>query len=73
MYKKKRIGRKVSFLQNGLHDIIQYRHRVVHRFELDRSLTKEAYIAILEAIEASITEFLNFLEKKYSVTIERAR
>jgi hypothetical protein len=71
MYKKKRIGHKVSFLENRLQDIIQYRHGVVHHFELDRSLTKDGYIAILDAVEASITEFLDFLEKKYRVTIER--
>ena len=53
MYKKKRIGRKVSFLENRLQDIIQYRHGVVHHFELDRSLTKDGYIAILDAVEAS--------------------
>jgi hypothetical protein len=29
MYKKRRIGRKVSFLENRLQDIIQYRHGVV--------------------------------------------
>ena len=70
MYTKKRLGRKVSFLEHRLQDIIQYRHGIVHHFELDRSLTKEGYIAILDAIEASITEFLDFIEKKYKVTIE---
>jgi len=71
MFKKKRIGRKILFLENRLEDIIQYRHGVVHRFELDLSLTKDGYISILDAIEASITEFLGFLEKKYKLTIER--
>jgi len=71
LFKKKRIGRKVSFLENRIRDIIQYRHGVVHHFELDRSLTKDGYIAILEAVEASIKEFMNYLEKKYKVTIKR--
>ena len=72
MYKKRRIGRKVSFLENRLQDIIQYRHGVVHHFELDRSLTKDGYIAILDAVAASISEFLSYLEVKYKVTIDRA-
>lgn len=71
LFKRKMIGRKVSFLENRIRDIIQYRHGVVHHFELDRSLTKDGYIAILDAVEASIAEFVGFLEKKYKVTIER--
>src|ERR1700720_2386325 len=71
MFKKKRIGRKVSFLENRLKEIIQYRHGVIPHFQLDRSLTKDGYTAILDAVQASITEFLGFLEKKYTVTIER--
>lgn len=71
LFKKKRIGKKISFLENRIHEIIQYRHGVVHHFELDRSLTKEGYIAILDAIEASILEFVTALEVKYKVKIER--
>jgi hypothetical protein len=71
LFRKKRIGRKVSFLENRLAEIIQYRHGVIHHLELDRSLTKDGYIAIMDAVEASITEFLEFLEKKYGVTINR--
>jgi hypothetical protein len=71
LFKKKRIGRSVSFLENRIAEIIQYRHGVVHRLALDRSLTRDAYLAILDAVEASIREFLQFLERKYSVTIER--
>jgi hypothetical protein len=71
LFKKKRIGNRVAFLENRLEEIIQYRHGVVHHFALDRSLTKDGYIAILDAVEASIIEFLDFLEKKYKVTIER--
>jgi len=71
LFKKKRIGRKVLFLENRLHEIIQYRHGVVHHFELDRSLTKEKYIAILDAVQASILEFVNALEMKYKIEIEK--
>lgn len=69
MYKRKRIGRTVSFLEDRLGEIIQHRHGVVHQFELDRSLTKDGYIAILDAVQASTTEFLRFLESKYRVKI----
>ena len=71
LYKKKRIGRSVQFLENRIAEIIQYRHGVVHHFAIDRSLTREGYIGILEAVEKSMTEFLAFLEKKYGAKIER--
>jgi hypothetical protein len=71
LFKKRRIGKKVSFLENRIHEIIQYRHGIVHHFELDRSLTKDGYIAILDAVEASILEFVAALEVKYKVKIER--
>lgn len=71
MYKKKRIGRKVAFLESRIKEIIEYRHGVVHHFELDRSLTKAGYIAILDAIESSILELVAFVEKRYNVEIDR--
>ncbi|HYD49933.1 MAG TPA: hypothetical protein VEB21_16365 [Terriglobales bacterium] len=71
LFRKKRIGGKILFLETRVADIIQQRHGVVHRLDLDRSLTKEGYIAILDAIDASITEFRTFLERKYGIKIGR--
>ena len=71
LFKKRRIGRSVMFLENRIGKIVQYRHGIVHDFEIDRSLTREGYIAILDAIEMAIEEFLVFLERKYSITIDR--
>lgn len=66
LYKKKRIGNSVTFLENRISEIIQYRHGIVHHFAIDRSLTKEGYIHILEAIGKGIGEFILFAEKKYN-------
>jgi hypothetical protein len=71
LYKKRRIGRSVTFLGNRIDEIIQYRHGVVHHFEMDPSLTKDKYLAILDAIEKAIVEFIAFLEGKYAVAIDR--
>ena len=70
LYKKRKIGRSITFLENRISEIIQLRHGVTHHFEIDRSLTKEGYIHILEAIENSLIEFISFLEKKYEMKIE---
>ncbi len=71
LFKKKRIGQRVTFLEERIQEIIQYRHGVVHHFDLDRSLTKEGYLAILDAVEASICEVVHYIERKYQVKIER--
>lgn len=70
LYKKKRIGSSITFLENRISDIIEYRHGVVHYFEIDRSLTKDGYIHILEAIDKTMLEFIGYIEKKYGIKIE---
>ncbi len=70
LYKKKKIGNSITFLENRISEIIQYRHGIVHHFAIDRSLTKDNYIHILEAIEKSMIEFVNFLETKYNIKID---
>lgn len=70
LYKKKRVGNSVSFLENRISDIIQYRHGIVHHFSIDRSLTKEGYTHILEAIEKGINEFISFIERKYGFKVD---
>ncbi|EJI1455822.1 TPA: hypothetical protein IB732_000634 [Escherichia coli] len=65
LYKKKRIGKSVDFLENQISEIIQYRHGIVHHFELDRTLNRDGYIHILDAIEKSIIEFIHYIEGKY--------
>lgn len=58
-------------LENRISNIIEYRHGVVHHFEIDTSLTREGYIEILDAIEMSIIEIINFIENKYKIKIEK--
>lgn len=70
LYKKKKIGDSVTFLENRISDIIQYRHGIVHHFAIDRSLTKDGYILMLEAVEKSIDEFITYAEKKYNFKVE---
>ncbi|MBK1706560.1 hypothetical protein [Halochromatium glycolicum] len=70
LYRKRKIGNTISFLETRVSDIIQYRHGIVHRFEIDRSLTKEKFTHILEAIEKTMAEFVSHLELRYSMKIE---
>lgn len=71
LYKKKKIGNSITFLENRISDIIQYRHGIVHHFNIDRSLTKNDYLHILEAIEKSMLELIYYVEIKYNIEIEK--
>ncbi|MEM7116854.1 MAG: hypothetical protein AAF614_30770 [Chloroflexota bacterium] len=70
LFKKKQIGNSVTFLENRISNIIQYRHGIVHHFAIDRSLTKDGYMQILETVELAILEFIKFIEDKYDIEIE---
>lgn len=59
LYKKKKIGTKVKFLENRISDIIQYRHGIVHHFSIDRTLTKKGFTHILEAVDKTMLELIN--------------
>ncbi len=71
LFKKKRIGQSITFLENRISEIIQYRHGIVHHFAIDRSLTKEAYTHILDAVSLAIEEFIIHIENKYNMKIEK--
>ena len=49
------------------------RHGIVHHFDIDRSLTKEGYVHILDAIEKGIDEFLTYMEKSYNFKVDEHR
>jgi RiboL-PSP-HEPN len=70
-FQKKRIGKSITFLENRISEIIQYRHGIVHHFVIDKSLTRDAYIHILDAISLAIEEFVLFVDRKYKIEIDR--
>ncbi|MCV5778659.1 hypothetical protein OFN45_30575, partial [Escherichia coli] len=63
--KKKGRGKGGEGREKRISEIIQYRHGIVHHFELDRTLNRDVYIHILDAIEKSIIEFIHYIEGKY--------
>jgi hypothetical protein len=69
LYKKKKIGNSIAFLENRIDEIIQYRHGIVHHFAIDSSLSKDGYMQILDAIEKCFDEVILYLEQKYKIKI----
>ncbi|MDD2785599.1 MAG: hypothetical protein PHS79_01745 [Patescibacteria group bacterium] len=72
LFKKKKIGASIRYLENRIAEIIQFRHGIIHHFAIDSKLTKADYIHILQAIELAIAEFIHFIEKRYNIKVEVA-
>ncbi len=71
LLKKNRIGKTIHFLEKKIGEIIEYRHGIVHHFVIDRSLTRDAYVHILDAVSMAIEEFVSHVEIKYQLKIDR--
>jgi len=69
LFKKRKIGNNVTFLENKILEIIEYRHKIIHHFLRDDNLTREELNNILTIVETAIKEVVIFLEEKYSVKI----
>ncbi|PKP57908.1 hypothetical protein CVT91_09590 [Candidatus Atribacteria bacterium HGW-Atribacteria-1] len=70
LFKKKKIGKNVAFLENKISEIINFRHKIIHHFLFDNELTREKLINIFSTIKISFKEVVNALEDKYSIKIE---
>ena len=60
--KRKRVGKRLPMLERDLRRVIERRHGVVHRFELDRELGKEDVNAVLDLILTIMEVFVEHLE-----------
>lgn len=59
---KKRVGSKVAFLEERLNYIIEFRHGIIHRMEVDAGLDKKQIGDIFSATMAVIDAFVDYLE-----------
>lgn len=60
--KKKKVGRRLQFLEVQLNELIDIRHGVVHRFSLNKELRKQDIEEILDLVLVSINSFVDYLE-----------
>jgi hypothetical protein len=61
--KRKKIGNNIRFLDDALTDIINFRHGIIHRFDINRGLTKEMTTSIFDTTSAIIEAFVDELER----------
>lgn len=67
--RRKRVGKRVLFLQGRLQQIIEFRHGVIHRFEFDPDLDRAAIEEILDVTMALIEVFVDHLERAKGLRI----
>ncbi|MCJ7508560.1 MAG: HEPN domain-containing protein [candidate division Zixibacteria bacterium] len=61
---RKKVGKRIFFLENRLNQLIQFRHGVVHRLSIDVEMRKQQIQELLDLVLAVINIFVDYLEKK---------
>ena len=67
--RRKKIGSKLPMLEEKMNKLINFRHGVIHRFELDRTLRKDGIYEILDLVIAIIDIFTQGIEDKRGIPI----
>lgn len=60
--KRRRMGSKIAFLEDRLNHIIQFRHGIIHRLEIDTGLDKREIDDIFATTLTVIDAFVDYLE-----------
>jgi len=67
--RRKKVGKRLPVLERQLNLLIDFRHGIVHRFNLDLELRKEHIEEIFDLTTAVIDQFVDHLEKLRGVPI----
>jgi hypothetical protein len=70
--KRKKLGNKIALLEDRLNCIIDFRHGIIHRMEVDRRLAKSQVDDIFAATLAIIDAFVEHIEKRRGTPIRDA-
>jgi len=65
----KKVGNNVVMLEEKLNEIIEFRHGIIHRYEIDTGLDKSQIEEILQASAAVIEAFVEYMEKSRNLVI----
>ena len=66
---KEKIGKRIILLEKQLNNIIQFRHGVIHRFELDLDVNRDEIITILDSAIILMEAFIDYMETDRNVII----
>ncbi len=69
--KRKKLGNKISLLEDRLNYMIAFRHGIIHRMEVDHELTKAQVDDIFVAALAIIDALVEHIERKRGIPIRQ--
>ena len=67
--RRRKVGNRLPLLEKQFQQLIEFRHGLVHHFDLDLELTKEHLEEMLDLVMVLIDEFIIYLEKTRKVPI----
>ena len=59
----------LTLLDEALNRIIEFRHGIIHRYDIDRRLDHKQTVAIFDTAIAVIDEFVKYFEQKRGVSV----
>ena len=65
----KRVGGDIIFLEKKLTEMIEFRHDIVHRYDIDRGLDKSQIDALLRTCHTLIDSFVEHIEKSRKIIV----
>ena len=66
---RRRLGKRIAFLDDHLQRLIGHRHGLVHRFEFDYDIDREEMATLLQTVVALIDEFVDYLENVRGIKV----
>jgi hypothetical protein len=69
--KRKKVGRRISVLENRLNQLIELRHGVIHRLSIDVGMRKQHIQEVLDLALAVIEVFVDHLETDHGKCIRK--
>ena len=66
---RRRLGRRVAFLDEHMQRLIDCRHGLVHRFEFDYDIDRDGMKTLLQTVVAVIDAFVDFLETERGIQV----
>jgi hypothetical protein len=67
--RRRKIGKRIILLEEQLNRLIEFRHGIVHHFDVDFRLGRDDLLQLLDTVSVVIETFVDHLEKERGIVI----
>lgn len=70
LFKKRRIDGRINFLKDRMEEIVQFRHAIVHSFQIDDDVEKKDINGMIKTLRYVIKDAATFFSVKYKFELD---